>query len=176
MGFKFFFKKVWSLGTQKVWSRNRYYSPEHRERNKAVTSLERAVTESEARDLLGPGLTKVSLKTGREVMAWMPELPKTIHPVKCKFSAGIFGGGKVYAWAGYDSLEVSYVKKGSKLKIKVKTIYIGGGDPKKVSTPLDFEGYLECGSDTEVRRWVTAKSIEDAMAIAGLPYTPAAMP
>jgi len=132
---------------------------EHRERNKASSDLLLPITEAQARVLL-PGLTKKSLNTPSQVLEFLPELPKTVHPVKNRLKTLMPGGG-IYAWAGYSSLDVTYVKKGSNLKLKLKTLYIGSGDPKKCA--LNYDGYLACGSDKEIQNWTLQKSMELVM-------------
>ena len=57
----------------------------------------------------------------------MPELPKTVHPVKQNL-----GQGGVYVWAGFLSADVTWIKAKKTLKLKVRTQMIGSGRPEEV--------------------------------------------
>lgn len=140
---------------------------EHRERNKPVSAVEMVVVSDVAKQLLGTQLSKMVL-TAKEAIQ-MLGLPTVVHPVRSKFNC-TWGGSdsRCYAWAGYDSIELSYVKKTQTLKVKTKTFYVGSGDPRKCSDMDEntYNGYVECASPNELKAWLQEKELTFGMAMA----------
>ena len=75
--------------------------------------------------------------------------------------AGPDDDGFVYSWAGYESLDVSYVKSSQTLKLKVRTLLVGGGVPRAYKDgEKHFDGYVACKTLPELRKWIEEKQFE----------------
>ena len=108
----------------------------HSERNKPLTTVEVPATPALASLLFnGPTrntdvVAKRHFPSAAFLLEWLPELPKTLHPVSNKVSS--WGGGKVYVWAGWASAEATFVKGKQLIKLKVKTQMVGSGRPQAI--------------------------------------------
>ena len=135
---------------------------EHTERGRPYTTVEASMGPEIASALL-PGLKKVSFEGAAAVLTFLP-LPKTLHPVRNRIRtilAGPDDDGFVYSWAGYESLDVSYVKSSQTLKLKVRTLLVGGGVPRAYKDgEKHFDGYVACKTLPELRKWIEEKQFE----------------
>eukprot|EP00039_Didymoeca_costata_P029477 m.24809 g.24809 ORF g.24809 m.24809 type:complete len:280 (-) comp7647_c0_seq1:108-947(-) len=70
--------------------------------------------------------------SGESEIAEVLGTQKLIHPVAFDGKVWTFGGmkPKIYAWAGFDSLEVKYDKPASLLTFKIRTFMFGSGSPE----------------------------------------------
>ena len=76
-------------------------------------------------------MTKWSL-TSDAAISRLLGCEKLIHPVAFDGKVWCFAGGpmpKVYAWAGFESLEVKFEPSSSLLTLKFRTFMAGSGDP-----------------------------------------------
>jgi carbonyl reductase 1 len=137
-------------------------STEHTERGRPFTIVEVPMPLDEAAALL-PGLQKCSYDGAAAVLTFLP-LPKTVHPVKSRVSTLCVDDdddGFVYSWAGYESLEASYVKSSQMLKLKVRTLYLGSGMPEGFRLgSKHYDGYVVCKTLPELRRWIQDKELD----------------
>jgi len=53
---------------------------------------------------------------------------------------------------------VTYVKSSGSLKVKVRTLLVGGG---MQDSDAHFDGYLECKTLKELRKWIEEKEWDD---------------
>mmetsp|Transcript_5491 Transcript_5491/g.11966 ORF Transcript_5491/g.11966 Transcript_5491/m.11966 type:complete len:805 (-) Transcript_5491:127-2541(-) len=118
----------------------------HNDRKKPYSTVSDALPdESAARalfeDVTPSSDTKAMIKwklSGMEVSNWFKNdssglLEHYIHPVKFDGKVICLFGSKpkVYAWAGFDSVEVKFEKKSNLLTLKIRTYLAGTGRPDK---------------------------------------------
>ena len=134
---------------------------EHTERGRPFTTVEVKMSEADAKALLGPQTdAKLTYSTAASILRWLPSLPSTIKDVtNCVATyCGPGDDGSVYAWAGYESLDVTYLKSSGSLKVKVRTLLVGYGSQ---DSDAHFDGYLACKNLKELRRWIEEKEWDD---------------
>ena len=93
-------------------------------------------------------MTKWQLSCGKAI----PDLlscDRLVHPVKHN-GKGFICFGKIYGWAGYDSMEVKYDKNEMLLTLTIRTYYAGSGPPD-ISPHL--LAYSKRQVDVLVDRW-----------------------
>lgn len=134
---------------------------EHTERGRPFTTVEVKMSEADAKALLGPQTdAKLTYSTAASILRWLPSLPSTIKDVtNCVATyCGPGDDGSVYAWAGYENLEVTYIKSSGSLKVKVRTLLVGYGSQ---DSDAHFDGYLGCKNLKELRKWIEEKEWDD---------------
>ena len=134
---------------------------EHTERGRPFTTVEVKMSEADAKALLGPETgAKLTYSHAAQILRWLPSLPSTIKDVtNCVATyCGPGDDGSVYAWAGYESLEVTYIKSSGSLKVKVRTLLVGFG---MQDSDAHFDGYLGCRNLKELRKWIEEKEWDD---------------
>ena len=73
-------------------------------------------------------MSKWKLQSDSSIAALL-SCPRLIHPVKHD-GVGVLFYGKIYAWAGFDTMEVKYDKYQMVLSLKIKTYCFDTGSPE----------------------------------------------
>ena len=136
---------------------------EHTERGRPFTTVEMKMSEADAKALLRgspAGAKKITYSNAASILEWLPSLPSTIKDVTNRVATycGPGDDGSVYAWAGYESLDVAFNKSSGSLKVKVRTLLVGYG---LQDSDAHFDGYLACKTLPELRKWIEEKEFDD---------------
>jgi hypothetical protein len=78
-----------------------------------------------------------NFETVRQLQKWLPEMPRTVHPVNHAAAAAAMAGGAgqqicdgaQYIWAGIGSGQLSYSPSKRLIKLKLATFVVGCGPP-----------------------------------------------